>query len=173
MKPDVLDIQTETAPVEVCDARPHAAATSSNADPEVSADILLMEQTVGQYIRDAGNPQERDLYDMLKKLKHQYTRKQIRMWKQHYGQRAAVCAETAPAKSSHQSAAAVCVQPAEMIDGTEVPADIRGARANGYPCPAKHRDRLRRRVIRRISRRRRDGARGWPVYSGCRKSAGA
>ena len=128
------DIQPDAAPVEVCDARPHTAAASSNAGPEVSADILhmeqavgqympdiqpdtapvevsadilCMEQTVGNYIRDAGNPAERDLYHMLKKLGKQYTQKQIRIWKQHYGQKAAVCAETAPSKSSHQLAAAV------------------------------------------------------------------
>ena len=81
-----------TGPDEVCDAHPHAPPTS--ADPEVSADILLMEQTVGQYIRDNGNPAERDLYDMLKKLKHRYTQKQIRLWKKHFGNAAAATGST-------------------------------------------------------------------------------
>ena len=91
IKPEVLDMPT--GPDEVCDARPHAPATN-RGDPEVSADILLMEQTVGQYIRDNGNPQERDLYDMLKKLKHRYTQKQIRLWKKHFGDAAAAVSVT-------------------------------------------------------------------------------
>ena len=57
---------TQTGPGEVCDAHPRTPAPSTKADPDVAADILLMEKTVGQYIRDNGNPQERYLYDMLK-----------------------------------------------------------------------------------------------------------
>ena len=48
-------------------------------------DIVEMERAVGQITRGAGNPRERDLFPMLKTLGKQYTQKQIRTWRKHYG----------------------------------------------------------------------------------------
>ena len=56
------------------------AASSSHEAPDID-DILAMENKVGQYIRDNGNPQERDLYPMLHEKRHSFSWKQIRLWK--------------------------------------------------------------------------------------------
>ena len=63
-----------------------AAASSSAERPGVSVDIIGMENTVGQYIRDNGNPNERELYPMLQKMGHPYSRTQSRHWKRQYGE---------------------------------------------------------------------------------------
>ena len=62
-----------------------AAASSSHEAPDID-DILAMENKVGQYIRDTGNPAERDLYPMLHKMGHRFSKKQIRLWKRQYGE---------------------------------------------------------------------------------------
>jgi len=79
-----------------------------------------MEREVGQIIRDAGNPRERDLYPMLKKLGKQYTQKQIRTWKKHYGH----AADATPATISGQTASCSSTGAQLMTDVPSVPADI-------------------------------------------------
>jgi len=138
----VPDIQGDAAPYEVCVDGPRdvpenihaqempelkdihalqiAASASTDMSHDVSPDIIAMERAVGQLIRDAGNPAERDLYDMLKKLKHRYTWRQIRMWKQHFGGNAEKVSVMEIGQTASSSSAA-----AQFITNeAEVPADI-------------------------------------------------
>jgi hypothetical protein len=61
------------------------ATESISAQPPagVSADILDMENKVGQHIRSKGNPQERVLCAMLQTEGHHYIRQHVRLWKRH------------------------------------------------------------------------------------------
>ena len=66
-----------------------ASSSSTGAQPmtdmpSVPADIQEMERKVGPFIRSKGNPQERVLYAMLRDEGHDYTRRQVRLWKRHY-----------------------------------------------------------------------------------------
>ncbi len=72
-------ITRKTAPICESPSLPAVASGSTDPKPEVSPDILDMDNTVGQYIRDVGNPMARDLWPMLKKKGHRHTRAQIRI----------------------------------------------------------------------------------------------
>jgi len=131
-------IPATAAPAEMCDDGPpkniHAHEipeikdinalqiedASTDAPYDVSPDIVEMERAVGQLIRDAGNPQERDLYPMLKKLGKQYTQKQIRTWKKHYGH----APDTASGTISSHAASSSSTGAQLMTDTPGVPADI-------------------------------------------------
>jgi len=127
----VPDILADAAPLEVCDARPHAmpavikappstATASADVSSDLSADIVEMERAVGQFIRDAGNPAERDLCAMLKNSGKKYTQKQIRIWKRHFG----AAADAVPATVSGQTASSTSTSAQLMNDAPIVPADI-------------------------------------------------
>ena len=113
------DIEEMPGPKDI-HAPQSTATASADVSCDVSTDIVEMDGAAGQFIRDAGNPRERDLYPMLKKLGKQYTQKQIRTWKKHYGHAADAASATISGQTASSSSAGVQL----MTDVQSVSADI-------------------------------------------------